>query len=1003
MKNQVQSKTKNSALTGLLVLLILLSSLNLSNALSPTASSVENNQTSLQPQLSISKHKITPQEIEQLASKQHLEANQTRNKLVDGHGTGLNAPTSEELIEIAENAYVIDSITFQSTPATVDNSATPWFPPIGDQDGEGACAAWAVGYYIKTYQEAKEHGWDLSGARWEGGTYGAPTVSYQDKIMSPEFLYNLVNGGIDSGTTFEAAIDAACFIGISSWQKMPYNPYEHASWPSEAAWTEAMLYRGDSETGYEYLYANTDDGLINLKNWLAAGNLAVIAVDADQYNKLTSTDFWTLDNYETEDLNHANTIVGYDDNIAYIENGVQRQGAFKVANSWGTGGWEKVNDGFYWISYAAMKQLSTPLNRNPCMIFYDLIGYQPEIATSFQITHSRRGECKITLGYGTPSSMLVTKIFSDYVLGGNKPFCSNKIVVDITEFKKHLTSYHNQPFFMQVYDGKTFTLGTITHFAVDDSVALGTPLATQPYQTVSLTVNHSIIRPILTVTPQFGGAEEDLTLQGINFPSNSTINLSYIDPATNDTVPIANNVPTLMGNFSYQTVAPDLSQANPIGDNPETCSSIIFLAAESSTGNIIDSATYYEWKRGLTKVGSALASGLFGNNTDLSGQVFVQANQPFNVYGKYFGKGEITAVCEGIYNIGTATVDAEGNFNATLIVPAQVNTGSHTIILTGTGMNFAFKVTRLPQVTSDYDGNWRSDDVTINLSADGEGIIQTYYRINAGETKTVAVNGQSEVTAEGISTLEYWGVWSLGNVSVELEHATVEVKIDTSAPSGSLQINGGADYSSSRSVTLTVTASDSMSGVGKMRFSEDGVWNTEAWEPFGSLKTWTLNAGDGTKTVHCQIMNNAGLTTSVYDTIILDTAKPIVELVNGEMIAGTGETVTFDASSCSDNNGILSYRWSFGDGEEDEGQKVSHVYPEGGSYTATLEVKDIAGNHAQAEITVIVQGLGEVIPEYPLGFIAVLLLAIVSAALILLLKQKRLTCSNFGKNLYFEL
>ena len=147
-----------------------------------------------------------------------------------------------------------------------------------------------------------------------------------------------------------------------------------------------------------------------MKNWLASGNLALIAVDANQYTKLTSTDIWTLNNYATVDLNHANTIVGYDDNITYIENGVLKQGAFKIANSWGIGGWENVDDGFYWISYETMKQLSGP--DNPCVIFNDLINYQPEIAASFRIIHNRRGECTITLGYGTPTKPYWLQKFS---------------------------------------------------------------------------------------------------------------------------------------------------------------------------------------------------------------------------------------------------------------------------------------------------------------------------------------------------------------------------------------------------------------------------------------------------------------------------------------------------------------------------------------------------------------------------------------------------------------
>lgn len=980
-----------SALTTLLAVLILLSCLELSSALKPAELSTadESNQQTIaaSSRLSVSKHKITLQEVDQLTSQEDLQDNQTgSNMLVDGHGTGLSAPTSEELLEIAENAYVIDSVTYQSTPGAVDNSETPWFPPIGNQDGEGSCAAWAVGYYVKTYQEAKEHGWDLSGATWEGGTYGWPTASYQDKIMSPDFLYHLVNKGIDDGTSFEAAVDAVCFIGISSWQKMPYNPTDHSSWPSEAAWTEAMLYRGDSETSYEYLYANTGQGLTSLKNWLASGNLALIAIDANQYTKLTSTDIWTLNNYATVDLNHANTIVGYDDNITYIENGVLKQGAFKIANSWGIGGWENVDDGFYWISYETMKQLSGP--DNPCVIFNDLIDYQPEIAASFRIIHNRRGECTITLGYGAPTNILASKVFSDYVLGGDKPFCQNNIVVDITEFKQYMTSFYNQPFFMNVYDGKTYSVGTIAYFAVGDSAASGTPLATRQYNTVSLTVNYSVVKPTLTVSPLSGLAEEELTLYGTNFPSGSTVNLSYLNPNTNQTIPIANNISTLTGNFTFEIIAPDLNQSCPAGDHPESYSNIVFVAIENSAGYTCYSTPYAEWNHGLTSIADVTADGLFGNNTNLSGQVFVQANQTFMVYGKYFSQGDLTAFCDGIYSMGTAAVGENGDFNVTLTMPSQVSAGVHTVTLSGTGQNFMFMVTRLPQVTSDYDGSWHSTDATVNLSADGEGVSEIYYHLNGGIAQSVGVNGQPIVTIEGSNVLEYWGIWSNGIVNIELIHTNVDVKLDKSAPEGKLEINSDAAYSSSRVVTLTVTASDSLSGLWKIRFSDDGVWNTEAWEPFVNFKTWTLTAGDGSKTVYCQIMNNAGLITSFQDAIILDTSKPTVDAVES-LVIGVGAKVDFDASGSSDSNGITSYLWSFGDGQKDEGQKVSHVYSESGNYTATLQVEDAAGNNAQTEITVVVEKQNSVIPEYPVTVFLAIMLAVITIALVLLTRVKK--------------
>ena len=282
----------------------------------------------------VAKRPITTNEVEAMKSKVGVYVKgQNYNKLVGNHGTGLSPPTSEEWQQISQSAYVTSSVTAPSSPSGVDNSILPWFPPIGNQGAEGSCVAWSVGYYTKTFQEAKEHGWDLSGASW---VFGQPTQSYQDEIISPDFVYHLINSGVDNGASFSDAMDLVCFIGACSWEKMPYNAYDHSSWPSEEAWNEAPFYRGD-RNGYQYMSLDTSSGLSSLKNLLVSQQLVTIGVDADKYSGLTSEDVWTLDNYASPDVNHANTIVGYDDNINYTEAGQTRDGAFKVANSWGVG------------------------------------------------------------------------------------------------------------------------------------------------------------------------------------------------------------------------------------------------------------------------------------------------------------------------------------------------------------------------------------------------------------------------------------------------------------------------------------------------------------------------------------------------------------------------------------------------------------------------------------------------------------------------------------------
>ena len=413
-------------------------------------------------------HKITENELKELKHETGVyQDNVTYNEIINRHGTGLRPPTESEWAKIAEEALMVDKIfwvdTSTSVESYVDYANSSWFPPIGNQDGEGSCTTWAVVYYMKTFQEAKEHGWNLSGAVWEGGYYGYPSVAYQDKIFSPDFVYHQINNGVDEGSSFDDAMDLVCSIGACTWEKMPYDPTDSVTWPSEEAWREAPLYRGNS-TGFEYMYLDTDFGIENLRNWIASGNLAAIAVDASDYDNLTSGDLWTLDNYVETELNHANTIVGYDDNFEYVEQDVIQYGAFKIANSWGVGGWENVPDGCYWISYEAMKQIVSY-----AYFYRDRVAYEPKVVASFKIDHAERDDCDMILGIGDKSAPVLTKDLDIwYYNGGSLPFCSNNIVVDITEFEEDVPTVIGQKFFLEAFElGDFYTTGTILDFSIE--------------------------------------------------------------------------------------------------------------------------------------------------------------------------------------------------------------------------------------------------------------------------------------------------------------------------------------------------------------------------------------------------------------------------------------------------------------------------------------------------------------------------------------------------------
>ena len=129
--------------------------------------------------------------------------------------------------------------------------------------------------------------------------------------------------------------------------------------------------------------------------------------------------------------------------------------------------------------------------------------------------------------------------------------------------------------------------------------------------------------------------------------------------------------------------------------------------------------------------------------------------------------------------------------------------------------------------------------------------------------------------------------------------------VDTTPPTGSITINDGALYTTSTLVTLSLTYSDA-NGVDKVRYSNDGTWDTEPWETPSGTKAWTLTSGEGTKTVYYQIKDNAGLESSTYSgTIILYTAGAAthfhVEGFPDPVNAGTLGSVTVTAKDALDN------------------------------------------------------------------------------------------------------
>jgi hypothetical protein len=371
------------------------------------------------------------------------------------------------------------------------------------------------------------------------------------------------------------------------------------------------------------------------------------------------------------------------------------------------------------------------------------------------------------------------------------------------------------------------------------------------------------------VSPTSGPAGTSITLNGVGF-SGSSVNISYLNPA-NSWVPVINNLTTVSGNFTYPMNAPDLLQSNPAGDNPPASNSIVFRAQDNSNGfSTKTTVPYTEWRRGLTQIGNSTATGIYGNNTNFATSIFVQNGDAIPICGKWFSPGNATFQWDGTVDLGTSPIDDNGMFNTSLVVPATT-AGPHNFTINDGGYNFCINLTRLPTVANDYTDEWHTSDFAINLSPDYN-VDETFYRINNGPPCNVSADGQPTIITEGDNnTLEYWSTLN-GTGTMELQHVTVTgIKLDKTAPMGSITPSSSTVYTPT--ITLFLTATDDVSGVGQMRFSNGGN-EFSNWESYVASKTWTLQESAGVKTVTVQYMDSAGLTSMYSCTVTLATSNP---------------------------------------------------------------------------------------------------------------------------------
>lgn len=889
--------------------------------------------------LSMVSHPMTQDEVNDLKARLGLGASGTTYEpvKVDGFSTGLTPRTDAQWQALVDEILVFEVESLPAAaPSSFDLSGDPEFPAVGNQASQGSCSAWAATYYSYGYLEAVDN-------EWTEASSGNP-----EQLLSPAWTYNMVNEGVDQGSWVDTNMMVIRDWGVATMATMPYDDGDFTSWGSPEAFREAPLHRASEVGTLEYSPSTTIDAI---KALVAAGTPVTFAMDASEYASGFSDGNYIISSseYSSTSLNHAQTIVGYDDLLADDSD----VGAFKVVNSWGP---DWGDSGYYWFTYSALKELGS-LGVLHLNFIVDVLDYEPSLlgVWHFDSAPSRAASVSVSVG-STPSAEDTKEPF--YVSSFNTRLTFPRFMcLDMTE--------HTDVFWsdggMHLSVGDARTDGLISSFKAE------------------------VYEPSFEAgrATQASGQSDDVPA---STPAVVSTYLEYYAPMT---VGDALESPTFGWSSSGQAGwVPVDHHSSGDGDSMQTGD--VADGAWTVLETLVDGPAdvTFDWS----------VSSQSGNDV-LS---FLIDDAVTETVSGYSGWTTVTSrVQSGTHALSwlytkdgsTSSGEDAGWLDSVSIVsyivqpPVIVLDDSY---LTETEVPFTIEPVSLEHpaesvVTVWYD--W-GDLTSWSESTQPEGYSATH-----------------EYAAAGTYTLTAYAADDSGNnVS---DSASVRVLTPNEIPViGSVEVSPSTDhFLPSETVTFTISVSDLEGGaltvVSSYGDSSGGDSSTiESVLPGAVIELeFTHCYPEGSDVAYSAVFtvedddehvnpewHSAGVE-------VLVNSPPIAALRADPESAGTGALITFDASSSSDaetDSSSLLYRWDWnGDEVFDTGwassPEASRSYDASGVYDITVEVMDGAGLVSSASVTVDV--VGDAIPEFSMLIVPVI--GMVLVVLVARLAQRR--------------
>ena len=284
--------------------------------------------------------------------------------------------------------------------------------------------------------------------------------------------------------------------------------------------------------------------------------------------------------------------------------------------------------------------------------------------------------------------------------------------------------------------------------------------------------------------------------------------------------------------------------------------------------------------------------------------------------------------------------------------------------------------------TGAYDGRWFEGCDNLSRITVAEGAVKIPYRAFCNLTSAFDVAIPATVTA--VSDYAFDGCTGLKNVYYAgTEEQWLDITIGTNnAPLGTAAIYCNSDQASAIPSPLppVLIAESAGHKTARLDWSYSGrtelvrsfvLYRSEDGSSFSYVRTVDDSARSYTdsptftgaeKTYYYKLV-----IWDVYDrcnespviTVTLQSADAVVPtaVIGPDQLsyAALGESISLTAQASRDNDRIISYAWSFGDGAAASGKDTAHAYNAAGIYTVTLTVTDASGNTASASqnITVV--------------------------------------------------